>query len=110
MNSNLGQLMILLFECASVDQKDANNLPTEKVVRLEMFGGLNFVSLAYYDFVLRLEYVFVKSLTSVKLAVLGDNLIDKVCNYLGESGEIRYCVQDILSYDADVTDTSDDDT
>ena len=32
MNSNLGKLMILLFECASVDQKDANNLPTEKVV------------------------------------------------------------------------------
>ena len=52
--------MIELFECGRVNKADTLNLPTEKVVRSEMFGGLSFVPACYYEFILRIEYVFIK--------------------------------------------------
>ena len=89
MDGQLGKVMISLFEWGTVDRKDVNNLPTEKVILSEMFGGLNFVSIMYYDFILKLEYVFVKCLTSEKLAVLGNSLIQRISHNLCESIEVR---------------------
>lgn len=105
MDGRLGKVMISLFECGTVDRNDNNNLPTEKVVRSEMFGGLNFVFALYYDFILKLEYVFVKCLISEKLAVLGNNLIQRISTNLCESIEVRQCVQHVISGDNDSAET-----
>ena len=67
--------MILLFEYSTVERDEINNLPTDKVIRSEMFGGLHVVSAACFDFVLKLACVFVRCLTWTKLAVLRNKLV-----------------------------------
>ena len=106
MDGQLGKAMITLFECGTADLNDVNNLPTEKVIRCEMFGGLNCVSAGYYDFILKLEYVFVKCLTSEKLAVLGNSIIQRISHILCGSVEVRQCVQQVMdsTIDNDVMD------
>ena len=98
-DGELGKTMIELFECGTVNKADTLNLPTEKVVRSEMFGGLSFVSASYYEFILRIEYVFVKCLTSTKLAVLGNTLVQRVYQNLCESTSLRMCIEGILDSD-----------
>ena len=93
MDGQLGKTMILLYECGTADREDINNLPTEKVIWSEMFGGLNFVSATYDDFIFKLEYVFVKCLIPEKLAVLGNTLIQRISHILCERFEVRQCVQ-----------------
>ena len=95
MDGQLGKLMIELFECGTVNKADDINLPPEKVARSDMFGGLSFVSKLYYEFILRIEYIFVKSLTSVKLAVLGNTLVQRVFQSLCESIPLRMCIERI---------------
>ena len=98
----LGKGMISLFERGIVDQKDTDNIRTEKVVRLKMFGGLKFVSAAYFDFVLRLEYVFVRYLTSTKLAVLGSSLVQRVFADLATSIDLEESLYNMMSGSDDV--------
>ena len=76
--------MISLFECGTVDEGQTDGLLIDKVVWLEMFGGLKFVSKHYFHFVLRLEYVFFRCLTSVNLAILGKLVIQRVYDSLRE--------------------------
>ena len=99
MDGQLGKLMIELFECGTVNKADAIDLPSEKVIRSEMFGGLSFVSRMYYEFILRIEYVFVKSMTSAKLAVLGNTLVQRVYQSLCESIPLRKYIERILDSD-----------
>ena len=91
--------MIELFECGTVNKADAINLPTEKVVRSEMFGGLSFVSACYYEFILWIEHFFVKYLTSIKLVVLGNTLVQRVYQNLCKSTSLRMCIEGILYSD-----------
>jgi hypothetical protein len=62
-DTDIGRMMIRLFELATIDRSQAKDLPIEKVLRTERFGGLHFVSKEYFDFIQRLEFVFVKCLT-----------------------------------------------
>ena len=64
-----------------------------------MFGGLIFVSASYYEFILRIECVFVKCLTSTKLAVLGNTLVQRVYQNLCESTSLRMRIEGILDSD-----------
>lgn len=54
------------------------NLPTAKVERTEMFGELKYISSQYFDFILRIEYVFIKVLTPLNLSVLGSKIISDI--------------------------------
>jgi len=96
-DGDIGKVMISLFECGSIEQKDTNNIPTEKVVRSEIFGGLKFISAVYFDFILKLEYVFVRCLTSTKLAVLGNSLVQRLYRDLCGNIDHRRCVLNIMS-------------
>ena len=104
-DGQLGQLMINLFECGTINADETAGLPTGKILRTEMFGGLNFVSASYFEFVLRMEYVFMKCLTSAKLAVLGNGLIQQVYQYLCECADVRLQLQMII-----LADNTDEDT
>ena len=69
-----------------------------------MFGGLNFVLADYYDFVLRLEYVFVRCLASTKLAVLENSLVLRVLNELCGNMDMKVLLIDMMGGDDDVED------
>jgi len=74
----LGKIMISLFKCGTVDRDQTGDLPTGKVLRSEMFRALHFVSDLYVKFILRLEYIFARCLTPMKLVVLGNSLLQQV--------------------------------
>lgn len=66
-------------------------------MRTEIFDGFSFVSASYFEFILKLKYVFVKCLTSVKLAVSGNSLIQRMYHSLCESIDVRRCIQLVFS-------------
>jgi len=76
---------------------------------IEMFGGLNFVSATYYDFVLKLEYVFVRCLTSTKLAVLGSSLVQRVYNDICVNIYVRQSLVNVMRVDDELEDEIMDD-
>ena len=80
---SLGARLMELFENHTLE-KDSDqlvDLPTAKVTRSEMFGGLQVCTSAYFHFILRLEYVFVKLLSPSNLAVLGKELIQQIYEF-----------------------------
>ena len=54
------------------------NLPTEKVERMEKFGGLTYLNTDLYSFVENLEFVFKHTITSGLLVMNGLYLIQLV--------------------------------
>ena len=73
--------LLVLVENASLAKDIAvgnDNLPTNKVEGVEQFGGLKYANVSFYNFVMRLEYVFNKTLTSELLMMNGACLIDLV--------------------------------
>ena len=65
---------------ATFEQAKVSELPMQNVLRSFQFGGLCYVSEEYFHLIMRLEYIFVKSLTTTKLCVLGKDLIECLIN------------------------------
>ena len=57
---------------------EARHLPIGKVTKSDQYGGLCFVSEDYFDLILQLKYIFVKTLITSMLCVLQKDLIEAV--------------------------------
>mmetsp|Transcript_13644 Transcript_13644/g.13212 ORF Transcript_13644/g.13212 Transcript_13644/m.13212 type:complete len:240 (-) Transcript_13644:34-753(-) len=93
--------MIRLYKTNLISQEKASILllPSKKVECVQESGGLAFVSLAFYTFSLKLEYIFVKTLQETTLAILGHLIIEEVYTSLRNSQTVRSIVVELLEGD-----------
>ena len=81
---NLMQTVFANITMKRIDAKD-QNLPMQKVERVEKLGGLKYISDDYFVFIQRMEYVFMNLLTPEKLAMIGSDLITNVYTELSNN-------------------------
>lgn len=81
---DLKELICSVYDTIVVGRDDASKMgmPIQKVGRVELFGGLNYVCDTYFLFVLRMEYVFMAMFATEKLVMIGSDLITNVYNEL----------------------------
>ena len=97
-----------LAENGTATLEEVWDLPISKVLKSDQYGGLCYVSNAYFQIIIRLEYIFVKLLTISKLCVLGKDLIKTVYQCIHENDLFSDSVVRILdnnTFDSDVIDT-----
>ena len=97
-----------LAENGTATLEEVQDLPISKVLKSDQYGGLCYVSNAYFQIIIRLEYIFVKLLTISKLCVLGKDLIKTVYQCIHENDLFSDSVVRILdnnTFDSDVIDT-----
>lgn len=70
-------------------------MPTTKVERVELFGGLQFVLQDYFTFIQQLEFVFIQLLTKNNLIMMGSDLITNVYTELSTNSSVT---SSILSF------------
>ena len=87
----LRSLLISLYNTIDVgkDRADKECMPIQKFERVELFGGLKYVSRAYFIFILRMEYVFMNMFTAEKLVMMGSDLISNVYTELLASVHVK---------------------
>mmetsp|Transcript_31140 Transcript_31140/g.71195 ORF Transcript_31140/g.71195 Transcript_31140/m.71195 type:complete len:190 (-) Transcript_31140:44-613(-) len=78
--AGFSQILTYVFNTCRIsgDLAKNNNLPTGKTDRVIAFGGLPYPSVQYYEFILRIEDVFARSLTYEHLVVYGQSLVDEI--------------------------------
>ena len=74
--------LVAKSSCTREEAVGTTTLPTAKVEKVELFGGLHFANEDFFTFVERLEYVFVNTLTPELLVMNGSCVIDLVYNTL----------------------------
>ena len=74
------QLNMLVSKASYSREKavEHSDLPTAKVERVELFGGLAYANEDFFNFVERLEFIFRSTLTPEYLMMNGSSLIDLV--------------------------------
>ena len=66
------------------------NLPTGKIDRIMAFGALSYASQEYFEFILRIEEVYVRLLTNENLIVHGSFLIHKIKTNLLNNSDVKW--------------------
>ena len=86
------------------DKASETGLQIQKEERVELFGGLEYVSRAYFMFILRMEYVFMSMLTPEKLAMMGSSLITDVYQELSSNKNVKVLISTFGHGGCDETD------
>ena len=98
------QLNFLVVKSSSTREVavGVTSLPTAKVEKVELFGGLHFANEDFFSFVERLEYVFVTTLTPELLVMNGSCVINLVYSTLNTEESVLAMVASFCEIKASI--------
>ena len=84
------------------DSEAIAKLPAGEVIRVELFGGLKYVTEKFFQFVMRIESVFVSCLKPEYLVMVGSDLIVRVySSFIDDPGAHEFISSFLTNYDKD---------
>lgn len=84
------------------DAEEIQNLPSGEVKRIEMFDGLKYVTKEFYEFVVRLEYIFLILLSPEYLTMVGAELIIQLYKALNSQQEFIDSITAFINLNCDI--------